>query len=247
MQPIVLLALAADEHHFAAAVRLEHGGAERLLESLAVVRKEALGAAYDGDGAPVAEPVLVDVAREIAARLRVADDDLGPLREDDVDDFAKLVLAAERAVDVVVAADDPIDLDLHARLQRWEGARGKAPIMERVLAEAVAGPPVAAKLRRLAPVFAVRLVAEEERLAGGAARRLVDRRARADTARARLGRGARLLSRDRRDAEQILRAANVLWLRADRVEARAIERDVVVGVTNHPAERALLRGEELVE
>ena len=49
VEPVVSLALRADQHHLAAAVGVVHAGAERGLEIVPVARQEPLGAADDRD------------------------------------------------------------------------------------------------------------------------------------------------------------------------------------------------------
>ena len=54
--PVVRLALGADQHHLAAAIGLERGP-ERLLDRLAIVRPQPLGADDHRDRVPVAQLV----------------------------------------------------------------------------------------------------------------------------------------------------------------------------------------------
>src|SRR3954447_4951695 len=69
-----------------------------------------------------------------------------------------------------------IERDLQLRLPRWLRQRSRAPEVHGLVARAIAGPLVATELHRISPVLAVRFEPEHERLAGGAAGLLGDRR-----------------------------------------------------------------------
>src|SRR6185503_20690168 len=109
MEALVRLALGGDQHDLPVAVRLENVRTKGFLQTLAVARKEPLRCGNDGNVRPVTAALLVDVAGQCRARLRVANEHAGASLADYMHHLGQAFFRTIRAVYVVLTADGAVE------------------------------------------------------------------------------------------------------------------------------------------
>ena len=188
----------------------------------------------------------MDEPRELGARLRVTHEHARIGGADQLDDLVQPVVAHHVARDVVLAVQRAIERDLDPLRQRRASRQRRAPEVHGAIAGAIARPGIAAHLHRASPVLALALVAEQQRLAGSAARLLRDHVMRPYRGQAR-GAVGEIRAAQHGQLGEVARVADVVGRDRARLEDPAVQRHVVIRVAHEPLQRAGLQRGQLVE